>query len=223
MIPRSAFTFLKTLKANNNRPWFEAHKDEYLENLAAVEAFTNDLLDSLNSHDVIETPSGKKSLYRIYRDVRFSKDKSPYKTYWGGHFTRSGRHRRGGYYFHLEPGNNSRLTGAFWGPSSPDLKLIRDDIAFDDGPLRKILETKKFIETFGTLQGEQLKRVPPGFDPAHPAADLLRHKQFLLRKTFTDKEVHSPDFGKQAAEAYRRMRPFLDHMSIILSTDANGQ
>src|SRR5258708_7851754 len=99
IIPRSAFSFLKTLKDNNNRPWFEAHKDEYLENLAALENFTGGLLDSLNSHDVIDTPSGKKSLYRFYRDVRFSKDKSPYKTYWGGHFTRSGSLRRGGYYF----------------------------------------------------------------------------------------------------------------------------
>lgn len=221
-IPRSAFSFLKALEANNNRPWFETHKDEYLDNLAAIESFTDGLLAALSTHDRIETPSGKKSLYRFYRDVRFSKDKSPYKIYWGGHFTRAGRQRRGGYYYHFEPGN-SRLTGAFWGPSAPDLRLIREDIAFDDRPLRKIITAKKFVDTFGTLQGEQLKRTPPGFDPAHPAADLLRYKQFLLIKTFSDKEVLSPNFLQQASDAYLHMRPFLDHMSTILSTDANGE
>ncbi|HVU94062.1 MAG TPA: DUF2461 domain-containing protein [Puia sp.] len=221
-IPRSAFSFLKSLKANNNRPWFEAHKEEYLGNLAVLEAFADGLLAGLNTHDRLETPSGKKSLYRIYRDVRFSKDKSPYKIYWGGHFTRAGRQRRGGYYYHFEPGN-SRITGAFWGPSAPDLRLIREDIAFDDRPLRKIITAKKFVDAFGTLQGEQLQRVPAGFDPAHPAADLLRYKQYLVIKTFTDKEVHSPDFLQQATEAFHRMRPFLDHMSMILCTDANGE
>jgi uncharacterized protein (TIGR02453 family) len=221
-IPRSAFSFLKDLKANNNRPWFEAHKDDYIQNLAALETFADELLASLNGHDLIETPSGKKSLYRIYRDVRFSKDKSLYKTNWGGHFRRSGRQRRGGYYYHFEPGN-SKVVGAFWAPSAPDLRLIREDIAFDDRPLRKILKAKKFVETFGSLQGEQLKRVPAGFDPAHPAADLLRYKQFLLIKSFSDKEVLSPAFPSLAADTFLRMRPFLDHMSMILSTDANGE
>jgi uncharacterized protein (TIGR02453 family) len=220
-IPRSAFSFLRSLKANNNRTWFETHKDEYLDNLAALTAFADGLLAGLNAHDLIETPSGRKSLYRIYRDVRFSKDKAPYKTNWGGHFTRAGRERRGGYYYHLEPGN-SQLIGAFWGPSAPDLRLIRDDIAFDDGPLRKIITSKKFIEAFGSLRGDQLKRVPAGFDPSHPAADLLRYRQFLLIKTFTDKEVLGPDFCHQASDAFHRMRPFLDHMSLVLSTDANG-
>jgi uncharacterized protein (TIGR02453 family) len=222
VIPKSAFAFLKTLKDNNDRSWFEANKDLYLENLPALETFADGLLAALNKHDLIETPSGKKSLWRIYRDVRFSKDKSPYKTHWGGHFTRAGRTRRGGYYYHLEPGN-SRITGAFWSPSAPDLKLIRDDIAFDDKPLKKILNSKKFKATFGELKGEQLKRVPNGYDPNHPAADLLRHKQFLLVKTFTDKEVLSPSFLKQAADAFHQMRPFLDHMSEILSSNANGE
>ena len=221
-IPRSAFTFLKDLKANNNRPWFEAHKARYQENLAALESFADALLTSLNHHDRLETPSGKQSLYRFYRDIRFSKDKSPYKSYWGGHFTRSGRDRRGGYYFRFEPGD-SRITGGFWGPNATDLRLIREDIAFDDQPLRKLLKAKKFTDAFGSLQGEQLKRVPYGFDPQHPAADLLRHKQFLLIKRFTDKEVHSPDFLSRVADAFVRMRPFFDYMSMILSTDANGE
>ncbi|HEY4110840.1 DUF2461 domain-containing protein [Puia sp.] len=222
IIPKSAFAFLQDLKDNNQRTWFETHKEEYLENSAALETFADGLLAGLNRHDVIETPSGKKSLYRFYRDIRFSKDKSPYKDYWGGHFTRAGKQRRGGYYYHFEPGN-SRVTGAFWAPSTADLKLIREDIAFDDRPIKKVLNNKKFVGVFGALQGEQLKRVPNGFDADHPAADLLRHKQFLVIRRFTDKEVLSPGFLPLVTDTFRLMRPFLDYMSMVLGGNANGE
>jgi uncharacterized protein (TIGR02453 family) len=222
IIPRSAFTFLKDLKDNNTRSWFEANKTRYQKNLGAMEAFADALLTALNRHDRIETTSGKQSLYRFYRDVRFSKDKSPYKSYWGGHFTRAGRERRGGYYFHFEPGD-SRITGGFWGPNAADLRLIREDIAFDDGPLRRILTTKKFRDNFGALGGEQLKRIPTGFDAGHPAADLLRYKQFLLIRRFPDEEVLTDGFISLVNDSFLRMRPFLDHMSMVLSTDANGE
>ena len=98
----------------------------------------------------------KKSVHRIYRDIRFSKDKTPYKTNWSGNFKRATIYRRGGYYFHLEPGK-SFIAGGFWAPNPQDLKRIRDEIAFDDKPLRKILKRKAFITTFGALQGEQVK------------------------------------------------------------------
>lgn len=223
VISRAAFDFLKELKANNNKPWFDANKDRYLENLPALEKFADALLASLSRHDLLETPSGKKSLYRIYRDTRFSKDKSPYKSNWGGHFRRSGRDRRGGYYYHFEPGGNSVVVGGFWGPSAPDLKLIRDEIAFDDKQIKKILNAKKFVETFGALKGEQLKRVPNGFPVDHPAAGLLKHKQFLLIRSFTDKEVLSPDFVTKVSDTFKNMRPFFDYMSMVLSADPNGE
>lgn len=221
IIPQSGFDFLKQLKKHNDRDWFNANKETYLKELAYIENFAEELLSELNKHDMIETPSGKKSLHRIYRDVRFSKEKTPYKTNWSGSFRRATKQRRGGYYFHIESGN-SFIAGGFWGPNPEDLKRIREDIAYDPSPLRKILKSKSFINTFGTLNGEQIKTTPKGFDANDPAIDLLRYKQFLVIKHFSDKEVLDKDFHKEAVKTFLNMRPFFDYMSEVLSTDVNG-
>jgi uncharacterized protein (TIGR02453 family) len=220
-IPKSAFKFLETLTQNNNRDWFNAHKEEFLEERAYIENFADLLLAELNSHDLIETPSGKKSLYRIYRDTRFSPDKTPYKNWWSGSFKRATKQRRGGYYFHIESGNNF-VVGGFRNPDTGDLRRIREEISFDPIPLRKILNADSFIATFGTLQGEQLKTTPQGFGADDEAIDLLRYKQFLLIRKFTDEEVLSPSFLDETNLTFKNMRPFFDYMSNILSTDANG-
>lgn len=220
-IPPSSLEFLRLLKNNNTREWFNDHKTVYQEELTYVEFFAQHLLDLMNTHDVIETPSGKKSLYRIYRDTRFSHDKTPYKMHWSGSFKRAGKQRRGGYYFHIEPGN-SFVAGGFFGPSPQDLKLIREHISFDAVPLREILSEETFTSSFGTLKGEQLKTAPKGFDGDHQDIDLLRHKQFLLIHQFTDEEVLSKEFLVYCNQEFKNMRPFFDYMSEILTTDANG-
>ena len=221
IIPSSCMSFLKSLKNHNNRDWFNSNKNRFLEEQHFVETFADALLAVLNAHDMIETPSGKKSLHRIYRDTRFSNDKTPYKTNWSGNFKRATRLRRGGYYFHIEPGN-SFVAGGFWAPNPQDLKRIRDDIAFDATPLRKIVKSKLFVSAFGVLQGEQLITTPKGFDAADAAIDLLRYKQFLLIRKFTDKEVMNDAFLKEASQAFKNMRPFFDYMSEVLTTDING-
>ncbi|WP_029985485.1 DUF2461 domain-containing protein [Pedobacter jeongneungensis] len=221
-IYRSNIDFLEQLKKNNNREWFNERKTEFLAEQANIENFASVLLTELNLHDVIETLSGKKSLYRIYRDTRFSTDKTPYKTHWSGSFKRAGKSRRGGYYFHIEKGNTF-VGGGFWGPSPADLKLIRDDVAFDAQPLRNILGDKNFISSFGSLAGEQLKTTPKGFEADHPDIDLLRFKQFLLVKKFDDETVLSDNFVQQMGQAFKDMRPFFDYMSSVLSGDANGE
>jgi uncharacterized protein (TIGR02453 family) len=220
-IHKSGFDFLGQLKKNNNRDWFNARKGRFEEEQALVAQFAEALLQELNGHDEIETPSGKKSLHRIYRDTRFSADKTPYKTNWSGHFKRATKYRRGGYYFHLEPGN-SFIAGGFWAPNPADLKRVRDDIAFDAAPLRKILKAKAFVATFKELRGEQLKTAPKGFEADHEAIDLLRYKQFLLVRRFTDQEVLSEGFLAAANLTFKNMRPFFDYMSEVLVSDANG-
>ena len=220
-IPKSGFDFLLALKKNNHRDWFNAHKTRFQQEQEQLECFAEALLRELNKHDVIETPSGKKSLHRIYRDIRFSNDKTPYKTNWSGYYKRASKYRRGGYYFHLEPGN-SYIAGGFWAPNPQDLKRIRDDIDFDASPLRKIVKSKSFTTTFGTLKGEQLKTAPKGFEAGHEAIDLLRYKQFLLIRKFSDKEVLSGQFLKEANQTFKNMRPFFDYMSDVLTTDTNG-
>jgi uncharacterized protein (TIGR02453 family) len=221
-ISQSNFDFLNALKQNNNREWFNNHKEEYLKQHDSLIAFADALLEKLNTHDVIETATGKKALQRIYRDTRFSGDKTPYKTYWGGGFTRATAQRRGGYYFHIESGNTF-IAGGFWSPGAPDMKRIREDINYDDAPLRAIISDKAFTNTFGTLQGEQLKTSPKGYDADNKAIDLLRYKQFLLIRRFTDAEVLSNSFIDEANKTFTNMRPFFDYMSEVLTTNSNGQ
>ena len=220
-ISKDNFEFLNKLQKNNNREWFNAHKDEYLQQHENMIAFADDVLLAMHQHDNIETLSGKKSLYRIYRDVRFSKNKAPYKTHWAGGFKRATKELRGGYYFHIEEGN-TMVGGGFWGPDKDDLLRIREDIAGNASELRSVLADKTFINTFGKLEGDQLKTCPKGFDKEHPAVDLLRYKQFIISKKFTDKEVLSPDFAAKVSDTFKAMRPFLDYMSMAVTTDANG-
>ncbi len=217
----SNLQFLKLIRENNNREWFNAHKERYLNEYNDIVAFADDLLLKMNEHDVIENPTGKKCLHRIYRDTRFSKEKTPYKTNWSGGFKRAKKQRRGGYYFHIEPGNPF-VAGGFWSPGSNDLKRIRDEFAADAATLRKILKSKNFISNFGTLHGDRVKMTPKGFDADNEAIDLLRYKQFLLLKKFTDKEVLSETFLQQVNDTFRAMRPFLDYMTEVLTTDMNG-
>jgi uncharacterized protein (TIGR02453 family) len=221
-IEKSSIDLLKVLAKNNNRDWFNKHKDRYLTAHANLVAFADALLFEMNKHDRIDTPSGKKSLHRIYRDVRFSKDKTPYNTHWSGGFRRATKRLRGSYYFHIEPGNTF-LAGGFWGPDPDDMKRIRQDIDLNFPEWKKLFASKVIAVTFGKLKGEQVRSAPKGFKKDHPAIEFLRFKQFLLIRRFTDTEMMSPGFVKKATDTFKKMRPFLDHMSEVLTTDLNGE
>lgn len=220
-ITKSNFKFLKDLKSNNDRDWFNENKSVYESHQANLVDFADTLLGHLNDHDNIETANGKKSVMRVYRDVRFSKDKSPYKTYTGMGFKRATQLLRGGYYLHVEPGKNF-VGGGFWGPNKDDLLKIRKGIETEESEFRKVIGSKKFKSVFGELKGDKLKTCPKGFDKESSAVDLLRYRQFLLMKEFTDDEVQSENFSKIANDVFKAMRPFLDLMSYILTTDENG-
>ncbi len=221
-ISNETFVFLNKLKKNNDRDWFNANKKEYLKIHEDVIEFADDVLAKMNKIDNIETLSGKKSLYRIYRDTRFSKNKTPYKTHFGGILKRATKQLRGGYYFHIEEGK-AFVGGGFWQPSPDDIKMIRAAIAEDPDELRKIINSKAFKSTFGELQGEQVKTAPKGYKKDDPAIDLLRYKQFLISKSFSDQEMRADNFSDQVVATFKAMRPFFDYMSYILTTDANGE
>lgn len=221
-IHKTTLKFLKDLSANNNREWFNAHKEVYLEAQENMIAFVDGLLSEMNKHDVLENESGKKSLYRIYNDVRFSKDKSPYNPRFAFSFRRATKFRRGGYYMHIKPGN-SFLACGFFSPNPEDLKRIRQDIDANYTDWNKILNSKNIKEHFGTMKGDTVSSAPRGFSVDHPAITLLRHKQFILRHDFSDKEVLSDQFLKEASRVFKSVRPFFDHMSEILTTDLNGE
>lgn len=221
MLDNKTLTYLKDLKKNNHKEWFDLNRDRYEEELDKVRTFAEDVLQNMRAFDEIETKSGRKSLQRIYRDVRFSKNKTPYKTHWGGGFKRATKLKRGGFYYHIEPGN-SFIGGGFWGPSSKDLLHLRKQMASDPESIRKILNSNAFKNSFGELRGEQVKTAPKGFSKEDPAIDLLRFKQFLVKKDFTDAQVKTPGFSKEVAQGFREMLPFFNLMSDLLTHDLNG-
>ena len=214
---KTALNFLNKLKTNNNRDWFADNKPEYDKALKAVKALFNEVYVNLQSHDEFE----KLKIFRIYRDVRFSKNKQPYKNNFGAGFHRVKPRLRGGYYMQIEPGNNFIATG-FWNPEKEDLLRIRKEIEMDDQEFRDILNNKKLQSVWGQLQGEELKTAPRDFDKNHPAIDLIKKKQFILVKQYTDAEVSAPDFAEKVSDDFKTIRPFFDYMSDVLTTDLNG-
>ena len=221
IIKKDSIDFLNTLAKNNNRDWFNKHKDRYTEAHNNIIAFADALLFEMNKHDNIETASGKASLFRIYKDVRFSKDKSPYNGHWSGAFKRATQKLRGGYYFRLQPGN-SFIAAGFWGPNTEDMQRIRQDIDANYAGWKEMLSNKTLVKTFGQMKGEQLSSAPRGYSKDHPAIELLRYKQFFLKYEFKDEDLYRPDFVKMVNDTFKKMRPFLDFMSEVLTTDANG-
>ena len=182
-----------------------------------MKGFLGSVEDELNKYDVIE----KKKLFRIYRDVRFSKDKTPYNSHFSMSLGREGAFRRGGYFLKVTPGG-SMVGGGFYNPNPHDIKLIRSHIASNSKPLRKIIASKKFKDTFGELMGNQVKSAPRGYDKDHPEIDLLRYKSMYVFREFKDSEVTSTGFMKEVNKTYKAIQPFFAYMTEILTHDLDG-
>lgn len=211
------FQFLLDLEQNNNRDWFEENKAAFEK--AKSEAAT--IFDAIYKELIKIDEFGKFRMYRIYRDVRFSKDKTPYKNHFGAIYMRHQPHNRGSFYVHLEPGNTF-VGGGFWSPEKEDLFRIRQAIELED-ELELILKDTLFKKELGSLFGETVKTAPKGFDKNHPRIELIRHKQFILKKSFKDDEVFKEDFKQKVSSAYKVMQPFFLYLTDVLTTDANGE
>ena len=219
VIEKDTFDFLEKLKKNNNRDWFNDHKKEFKAIEAKVKNAYNHLGTIMTAHDSIE----KVKVFRIYRDVRFSKNKTPYKTHFGGSFARTKPELRGGYYLHLQPNNESFIATGFWEPNKEDLYRIRKEFEMDDSEMRDILNDRTFKNIWGDFVGEELKTAPKGFDREHPAIDLIRRKQFIFTKNFKDSEVLSDGFLEEVNTNFKAVRPYFDYMSDVLTTNLNGE
>lgn len=222
-IARATLDFLTDLEAHNDRDWFQANKARYTAAHANMVDFADGLLQRLRKHDKIATATGRESLMRIYTDQRFHKERPPYKPRFGGRIARVKPALRGGYFFRIQPGGRSQVVCGFQGPEPADMKLIRADIAYDHATWERLLNAKAIKQRFGALGGEQLAGAPRGFAKDHPAIALLRHTQFLLKHPFTDKEVLGPRFVDDVDACYRSVRPFFDHLSEVLTSDADGR
>ena len=217
-IPKGALEFFKRLEKNNNRDWFNEHKTEYKSIETEVKAAYNSLFEAIKVHDDVD----KMKMFRIYRDVRFSKNKLPYKTHFGGSYNRVKPQLRGGYYLHIAPNNGSFIATGFWEPNKEDLLRIRKEFEMDDEEIRSIINNKKFKSVWGDIVGDEVKSAPRNFDKNHSAIDLIKKKQFIFTKKYNDKEVLDSDFINNTNEAFKIIRPYFNYMSDVLTTDLNG-
>ena len=212
------FDFFKDLKNNNNRVWFLKNKSSFNPNQEQVKIFGEMVKDRLNNFDNID----KFKLFRIYRDVRFSKNKTPYKTHFGLTWHRTKPKLRGGYYLHIE-NKRSFLACGFWAPIPQDLKRIRDEISHDSRELKSILFDNEFQSVWGQLKGDEVKTAPRGFDKNHPDIELIKKKQYILTINFTNNDVCSENFIERIEQALFKVKPYVDYMSEVLTTDDNGE
>ena len=210
-------TFYKELSENNTREWFEPQKKRFKSLELEIKQYAEEIKNNLNETDEIE----HAKIFRIYRDVRFSKNKTPFKTHFGISFHRKKPDLRGGYYIHISPGNSFIATG-FWNPDNDDLYRIRKEMEVDAKEFREIINKDEFKFHWGNLQGEEVKTAPKGFSKEHPDIDMIRKKQFLFIKKFSDKNVLARNFSEQIITHFKAIRPFFDHMTSILTTDLNG-
>lgn len=211
-ISKNTFQFLKELKKNNNREWFAGNKPRYEQSKAEFEIFVDALIAKIAEYDAgIASIKAKDCVFRIYRDIRFSKDKSPYKTHFGAHITSAAKktevHSRAGYYVHIGPGE-SMLAGGAYMPESTWLKAIRQEIHYNSGEFKKILSSKSFRQYFGEMEGEKLKTTPKDYPPDHPDIELLKHKSFLAAHHLNDSDVTAADFLKRAVSIFKALYPF---------------
>ncbi|WP_415326148.1 DUF2461 domain-containing protein [Chryseobacterium sp. MMS23-Vi53] len=212
------FGFLKKLTKNNNREWFTENKHLYTESQQNVIAFLEDLIKEMSEFDEdLAKIDAKKSLFRIYRDTRFSKDKIPYKTNFGASLGMGKGSQKGGYYLHLEPGK-SFIAGGIYMPESSVLKEVRREISLYGEDFLKILNNKEFKKYFPEMdQDDKLKKVPQGFEKEDPMAEYLKHKSFIVVYYLKDEEVLDKNASKNITKIFKLMKPFNDFLNTPFS------
>lgn len=220
MLQSSTIKFLKDLKKNNSKEWFDKNRKVYE---AAKEDFNNLVQTVIDKYSVrdeeLASLNVKDCVFRINRDVRFSKNKAPYKTNMGGHFNRGGKKSiYAGYYFHLEPGE-SFVGGGLWMPEPEVLKKVRQEIDYSFDEFKGIVGNKKFKSTYGDLyteEGVKLSRPPKGYDDANPAVEFIKLKSFLAMQPITDAELTDKNLVKKITAAFDVLQPMVKFINRSL-------
>ncbi len=221
MIQKATLTFLEALKYNNNKPWFDAHRKEYEAAREDFAGFVNNLIAAFgNTEPAILHLKAKDCMFRINRDVRFSKNKEPYKTNFGAYINAQGKKSiTAGYYFHLEPGA-SFTGGGLWQPMPPELAKVRQEIDYSLPEFEKILRTKKFNDTYGGLSvedGQILSRVPKGYEADNPAATYLKYKSFTALASLPDTELTTRSLLTTTTKAFQTLLPLITFLNRSIS------
>ncbi|HET9746697.1 MAG TPA: DUF2461 domain-containing protein [Chitinophagaceae bacterium] len=221
MLHLSTLRFLKDLKKNNNKPWFDDHRREYEAAKSDFTVFIQSVIDKHSKSDTtIKSLSAKDCMFRINRDIRFSKDKSPYKTNMGAYINRGGKKSLfGGYYFHCEPGQ-SFVGGGLWMPMPPELNKVRQEIDYNFDAFKKIISSKKFKSVYKGLSHDPeyvLTRVPKGYEADNPAAEYLKMKSFVALAPLKDSDLTSGNLLKKTTSAFEALQPLLEFINESLN------
>jgi len=214
---RSTLDFLRDLRKNNDRDWFHENRTRYIEAKSNYESFIQAVIERITAFDpILKGLEASSCTYRINRDIRFSNDKTLYKTHMGAFIVRGGKQngdRFAGYYIHIEPGNNSMIAGGAYMPPAPWLRMIREKIDEQGDRFRKITENKEFMNFFGDIEGEKLKTAPKGFPKDHPLVELLKMKSYLVARIIPDKEVTDTGFFELIIKGAKIMKPLNDFLN----------
>jgi uncharacterized protein (TIGR02453 family) len=206
-ISTDSFRFLNQIKLNNNKPWFEKNRPEYERARAEFLLFITKLLAGIRKIETIPEKEPAKYIQRIYRDIRFSKDKTPYKSFFSSIIERGPENIKCPLYLHIQPGR-SMMGGGVWDPSPEKLKMIRQEIDYNGVDLQKIIHAKDFLKQFGKISGSKLSRLPKGYEADNPNIELLKYKQFIFERSFDDELVLSKQFIPEILKSYKAAIPF---------------
>jgi uncharacterized protein (TIGR02453 family) len=220
---KSALDFIKELKENNNRDWFNDNKKRYLESLELFRDLAGQLLDRISKFDPsVGNLEAKDTIFRIYKDVRFSKDKSPYKTHFGCWMAKGGRKSTAaGYYFHLEPGG-SFLAAGVWMPPKEQLNLIRQEIQFNPVPYMALINTPAIRENYERGGKEDmLKKGPAGFPVDFKYLDELKYKHYIWSRNYSDSSILKNNLVQRVAEDYEGLLPLVSYLNHAMSFTGN--
>jgi uncharacterized protein (TIGR02453 family) len=216
-IKQSTLNFLSELSDNNNRDWFRENQPEYKNSKIDFENLVQKIIDRIVQFEpIIKGLEVKNCVYRINRDIRFSNDKSPYKSHFGAFIVRGGKKngdKFAGYYVHIEPGKSIIAGGAYM-PPSPWLSAIREKIDNESEQFIKIIKQKDFLKYFGKIDGEKLKSAPRGYNSDNPNIELLKYKSYLVVNEVTDKMVLSSEYFEHVISVFKAMKPFNDFLNI---------
>lgn len=215
MLTKDVFQFLEAIKENNNREWFTANKGLYEVAHRQVEAFVQEVITGISGFDKeIEPVAASKCIFRIYRDVRFAKDKTPYKTNFGASIAKGGRKMgTAGYYLHLEPGR-SFVGGGIWMPEAATLKNIRSEIYFNSTEFESILMEKQFKKTYGSLDDfDKLKKAPKDFPADFVDVELLKYRSYVVTQEVSEEMALSPGYLDHVLRAFRVLKPLVDFLN----------
>jgi uncharacterized protein (TIGR02453 family) len=215
MLQTKTVKFLSELAHNNNKNWFDANREVYADAKEDFEIFVAEVLKGLAiTEPIFAEQKAKDCVFRIFRDVRFAKDKTPYKPNFGAAFSKGGRKSAGaGYYLHVEPDGKSFVGGGIWMPEAPVLKKIRQEIDYNFNDFIAVITQADFEIAFGGIQGEQVKTLPKGYQADNPAIEFLKFKSYTVHHNVEDKSLTGKHFATEVVGLFNTMKPFIDFLN----------